>query len=181
MNIDKIIDNVIAAEKGFVDHPNDRGGPTNFGITQAVARANGFHGHMRDLPISFARKIYRDRYIVIPRFDKIIDIDADIGEELVDTGVNMGPSRAAEFLQRWLNGFNNDGSRYADLFVDGRLGPLSFAALKAFLNWRGQEGRRVLYNALNCTQGARYLQITEDDRSQRDFLYGWMRARTSFK
>lgn len=179
MNYSRIIDGVIAVEKGYVDHPADRGGPTNYGITQAVARANGYMGDMRNLPVTLARSIYERRYISEPKFDQVAAINTDIAIELIDTGVNMGPSRAAEFLQRWLNAFNARGSRYPDMFVDGRLGPVSLAALKAFLAWRGGEGVRVLLRALNATQGARYLEIAEANKSQEDFIYGWIRERVS--
>ena len=32
-SIEQMIDDVIRREGGYVDHPRDRGGPTNFGIT----------------------------------------------------------------------------------------------------------------------------------------------------
>ncbi len=48
MNFEPIIDAILRAEQGYVDHPNDRGGPTNHGITLAVARANGYDGDMRE-------------------------------------------------------------------------------------------------------------------------------------
>ena len=95
MNFEPIIDAILRAEQGYVDHPDDRGGPTNHGITLAVARANGYDGDMRDLPVSLAREIYRRRYIVAPAFDKVAAINAEIAAELIDTGVNMGPARAA--------------------------------------------------------------------------------------
>lgn len=177
--IDKIIDGILAVEKGYVDHPADRGGPTNHGITVAVARANGYQGDMRDLPIGFARAVFERRYFTEPRFDKVLAIHEAIGTELVDTGVNMGPARAAEFLQRWLNAFNARGSAYADMFVDGRLGPISLEALRKFLVWRGvTEGGSVLLKALNSTQAVRYLEIAEANKTQEDFLYGWIRTRT---
>lgn len=174
-----IIDDIIRVEGGYSNNKNDRGGETMYGITVAVARANGYAGPMQNMPRSVAERIYMKRYVEEPRFDRVLSRSGIVGEELVDTGVNMGPSRAAEFLQRWLNGFNGARSGYQDLFVDGRLGPISFAALDTFLRWRGAEGERVLLTALNCTQGTRYLSITEANSSQREFLYGWMRARVA--
>lgn len=177
MNFEPIIEEILRVEGGYVDHPDDRGGPTNFGITLAVARKNGWQGDMRALPESLAREIYRRRYIAEPKFDLVALIDEPIGMELIDTGVNMGPAHPAMFLQRWLNAFNDTGSRYADLFVDGRIGQVTLDALKAFLRWRGREGSLVLLRSLNCLQGTRYLEISERDRTQRSFVYGQMRGR----
>ncbi len=44
-----LIDAVIDREGGFVDHPDDPGGATCWGVTEAVARADGFTGAMRHL------------------------------------------------------------------------------------------------------------------------------------
>lgn len=177
MTFEHIIDRVIAAEQGYVDHPDDNGGPTNWGITEAVARANGWLGPMQDMPVTVARSIYRKRYIAEPQFDKVALLDEAVGLELVDTGVNMGPARAALFLQRCLNVFNMRGSRYADVFVDGRIGPVTLDALKAFLRWRGHQGSKVLCKALNCVQGERYIEIAERDERQESFTYGWFASR----
>lgn len=179
MNFESIIDAILRAEQGYVDHPDDRGGPTNHGITLAVARANGYDGHMRDLPVSLAREIYRRRYIVAPAFDKVAAINAEIAAELIDTGVNMGPARAAEFLQRLLNGLNAQGSRYPDLFVDGRIGKVTLDALAAFLRWRGLDGVKVILRGLNSQQAMRYLDIAENNPSQESFLYGWLLHRVN--
>ena len=62
MDIAALIDEVIAREGGYGHHPADRGGATNFGITEAVARANGYAGDMRRLPRAFAETIYRRLY-----------------------------------------------------------------------------------------------------------------------
>lgn len=175
--VNQIIAAVIQAEGAYSNNPNDRGGETMYGITVAVARANGYAGPMRNMPLSVAQRIYRNRYVVEPRFDRVLAISPAVGEEVIDTGVNMGPHRAAEFLQRWLNGFNRAGSGYQDLFVDGRVGEVTLDALSRFLAHRGPTGEQVLVRSLNCTQGNRYLELTENNRTQREFLYGWMRSR----
>ena len=179
MNFETIIDNILAIEQGYVDHPDDKGGPTHYGITQATARKNGYHGPMEEMPLHLARAIYFKRYIVEPAFDKVTKIDERIGFELIDTGVNMGPARAAEFLQRTLNVFNAQGSRYADLFVDARIGDVTLAALKAFLRWRGKAGSDALLKALNCVQGTRYIEIAENSPSQESFVFGWFSHRVN--
>lgn len=177
MNFEQVIDGIIEREKGFVDHPSDRGGPTNYGITLRVARANGYTGPMQDLPLTLARAIYRNRYIAGPCFDKVALIDEAVASELIDTGVNMGPAVPAQMFQRWLNGFNKQGSMYADVFVDGRIGDVTLDAFRAYRRWRGADGSRVMVAALNCTQGNRYLELAEGNDSQEDFLYGWIRSR----
>ena len=48
--VDALIDGLIEREGGYVNHPADKGGPTCFGITEAVARAHGYAGAMRSLP-----------------------------------------------------------------------------------------------------------------------------------
>lgn len=174
-----IIDDIIRVEGGYSNHPDDRGGETKYGITVAAARANGYAGPMMALPKALAQRIYLKRYVEEPQFDKVMALSESIGVEMIDTGVNMGPARPTEFLQRWLNGFNTGISGYQDLFIDGRVGPITLDALNQFLRRRGREGEKVLLTALNCSQGAQYLSITESNISQRAFLYGWVRARVS--
>ena len=103
---DALIDAVIDREGRYVNHPADRGGPTCWGITEAVARAQGYAGAMRDLPRTEAASIYRRLYWLRPGFDKIALRAPKIAAELFDTGVNMGTGTAAAFLQRALNALN---------------------------------------------------------------------------
>jgi lysozyme family protein len=172
--IDDVLEHVLRAEGGYVNDPNDAGGETNHGITIAVARANGFAGPMRDLPRSLALAIYRKRYVDDPGFAKVAAICPSIGAELVDTGVNMGPATAAMFLQRALNGLNRGGKDYPDIAADGRVGPGTLAALKAYRDRRGSEGERRLLILLNALQGARYLALAEGRAANESFLYGWL-------
>ena len=106
MEVDTLIDSLIEREGGFANHPSDRGGPTNFGITEAVARAHGYSGAMRNLPRSEAAAIYKRLYWLRPRFDQVARRSEAVASELFDSGVNMGPAVAATFLQRALSALN---------------------------------------------------------------------------
>lgn len=172
--IQAIIDDVLVAEGDYVDDPRDRGGKTMYGITEAVARADGYAGDMRALPKARAFNIYYRRYVVAPGFDRIATMSMPIAAELVDTGVNMGPKVAMTFLQRALNGLNQGGKDYADLSVDGAGGPATRAALDAFLKKRGQLGEKRLLLLLNALQGERYLSLAEGRVANEAFLFGWL-------
>lgn len=173
--IKEIIDEIIRVEGDFVDDPDDRGGATRFGITIAVARAWGYRGEMKDLPRQMAFDIYLSRYVQTPQYDKVIELSPKLGEELVDTGVNMGPAVATMFLQRWLNALS--GSK---LFVDGRLGPMSIGVLQKYIkSRRAGESELILFRALNSLQAVRYLELAEKNPSQGKFLNGWLLNRVS--
>jgi lysozyme family protein len=177
-DVDSLIDGVIDREGGYVDNPADKGGPTCFGITQAVAQANGFAGSMRQFPRSEAVAIYRQLYWLRPRFDEIAKRSFRIASELFDTGVNMGPAVAVTFLQRALTALNRNGTDYPDLTPDGRIGAKSLLALDAFLRIRGQSnGETVLLRALEALQGERYLRLAERRPANEAFLYGWLANR----
>jgi lysozyme family protein len=175
--IDELLEGLLAREGGYVNNPADRGGATNYGITEAVARANGFAADMRQLPRETAKSIYRRIYWERPRFDQVAARAPHVAAELFDTGVNMGPSVAATFLQRLLTALNRCGSDYPDLIVDGRIGQATLFALDKFLHLRGGAGETVLLHALNALQGERYVRLAERTPSQEKFLYGWLANR----
>jgi lysozyme family protein len=178
IDVDQMIDGLIDREGGFADNPADKGGPTRFGITEAVARAQGYRGAMRQLPREEAAGIYKRLYWLRPRFDEVAKRSAGVAAELLDTGVNMGPAVAATFLQRALTALNRNGTDYPDLVPDGRIGPQTLAALDAFLKLRGNSsGETVLLRALEALQGERYLRLAERRPANEAFLYGWLANR----
>lgn len=177
MNVDKLIDDVIRREGGYVNHPNDRGGPTNWGVTQQVARAYGYLGDMRALPRSAAVTIYRTRYWTAPKFDQAAALCPAIGAELFDTGINMGSAVAARFLQRALNVLNRQAGDYPDIAADGVIGPMTLEALRGFVAKRGAAGGDVLRKAIDGLQCCRYVEIAEARPPQEAFVYGWIANR----
>jgi lysozyme family protein len=162
VDVDQLIDALIDREGAFVSNPADKGGPTCFGITEAVARANGYAGPMRQLPREDAAAIYKRLYWLRPAFDQVARRSPAIAAELFDTGVNMGPAVAATFLQRALTALNRNGSDYPDLMPDGKIGAGTLGALDAFLSLRGKgSGETVLMRAIEALQGERYLRLAE--------------------
>ena len=177
-DVELLIDALIEREGGYSDHPADRGGPTMFGITEAVARAHGYRGAIRDLPQDEAAAIYRRLYWLRPRFDAVAARAPRIAAELFDTGANMGPAVAATFLQRALTALNRSGKDYPDLVPDGRIGEGTLAALDAFIQVRGKSSAEtVLMRALEALQGERYLRLAERRPANEAFLYGWLANR----
>lgn len=177
MDVEKLIDEVIAREGGYSNHPADRGGPTNFGITEQVARAYGYRNDMRALPRASAVAIYKAKYWTEPGFDQIAALCPAIGHEMFDTGINMGVGTAATFLQRALNALNRSATDYPDLKIDGAFGRVSRAALSGYVAKRGALGGEVLRKAIDALQGARYLEIAEKNPTQEAFVYGWIANR----
>ena len=175
--IDDLIDEVIDREGDYSNHPADRGGATRWGITEAVARANGYAGDMRRLPRADAAAIYRRLYWLRPGFDRVAARAPAIATELFDTGVNMGPAVATTFLQRALNALNRGSADYPDIALDGQLGARTLAALDAFLARRGGGAEVVLLKAIEALQGERYVALAEARPADEAFLYGWLANR----
>jgi lysozyme family protein len=172
-----VIADLIKREGDYVDHPSDRGGPTRWGITLATARAFGYLGAIEHLPVATAEKIYRERFWYQPNINMVAAISPLLGEELLDTGVNMHPSVASKFLQRALNTLNRRGRDFQDITVDGAIGRMTIYALKTFLDKRGQAGELVLFGMCNAQQSVRYMEIAENKESQEDFEFGWQNNR----
>ena len=177
MDIESLIEDVIAREGGFSSHPADKGGPTRWGVTQAVARANGYGGDMRAFPYHQAAAIYRRDYWEVPGFCFVAEMAPRVAAELFDTGVNMGTGVAAGFLQRALNALNRGARDYPDVAVDRFIGPKTLAALGTFLRLRDGVGETVLLKALEALQGARYIDLAETRPANEAFLYGWLARR----
>lgn len=179
MSIQKIIDDLIAREGGYVDNPADRGGATNYGITEATARRNGYAGLMRDLKRDQAVSIYVREYVTAPGFGKVAVTSMNIAEELIDSGVNCGPGVPAKWLQRILNLLNRQAKLFPDLVVDGALGTATMTALAYVLDHRGIDGEKIILRALNCLQGAYYIDITEKRPANEEFIAGWFLNRVA--
>ena len=170
-NIQQEIDNLIKREGGFVNHPADKGGPTNMGITQKaltnwLAREATI-ADIENLSKQTARDIYYSNYYIKPSIDDLPELLRPIVFDMV---VNSG-KRGIKLLQDALNCHGYDCGK-----VDGRIGPKTAASAKAAVEQMGNElikilvRRRVIF----------YEGIVKADPTQRAFLAGWINRSESF-
>lgn len=115
VTFDMAFERLIGHEGGYVNHPDDPGGETNWGITLRTAREAGYAGSMRDLTREQAREIYRTAYWGRARCD---EYDGAIAFQVFDAAVNHGIGNSIRFLQR-----------AASVAADGSMGPITMAAI----------------------------------------------------
>lgn len=164
-----ILAGVFAIEGGYVNDPNDPGGATNHGITEQVARDNGYQGDMQALSKDFAQQIYLRDYVERPGYDKVIAMSPAVGEKLVDAGVNAGPGRASRWFQVSLNQLSRGGADYPQVGTDGQLGPKTMAAYRALENKRGRvKACELTIKLVDAQQGAHYMSLNKPT-----FIVGW--------
>ena len=163
---------VSSSSEGYVDHPNDRGGATKYGISYSFVKDTGnveFFDMNGDLKID-------KRDIQLLTFEKAVEaykkyfwdvFDLDDIEEnekaflVFDAAVNHGIKGAAKLVQRALNVCG------CSLKVDGIYGPktkkaLQDCAVEDFIA-AFQSKRTSLYQA-----------IVANNPSQKVFLNGWL-------
>ena len=169
-----IVAAVVTIEGDYVDHPDDPGGATKYGVTETVARANGYRGDMRDLTYEQATKIYVRQYVEKPGFDGIVAYSQALGEELTDSGVNFGPHRPGCWLQTALNALNRQQRDYPDLRVDCAVGPATVAAYAALASKRGDlKACEMVLKLVEAQQGTEYLRLTAANVRLEQFMAGW--------
>lgn len=149
-SFDTAFDRLIGFEGGYSNHPADPGGETMWGVTAAVARANGYVGAMRDLPRETAKAIYRKQYWNAVCADHLPFV---VAFQVFDAAVNHGPANAA----KWLQGAVGTAQ-------DGVMGPITLAA-----------AARMVPHLLALLFNARRLAFYTDLPTWPDFGRGWAR------
>jgi lysozyme family protein len=157
-NFLKAVEKVLKHEGGFVNHPADRGGATNWGITQKTyekfMRRPVTVDEIRRMPKGNAVAIYKEDYWDKVGGDKIKKYA--IAFVLFDQAVNRGHNRAIKQAQKILG-----------LYQDGIIGPKTIAAINdtnetEFLNKYLAESEKA------------YRSIASANPSQVVFLKGWL-------
>lgn len=163
---------VVALEGGYVSHPNDPGGATNYGITERVARQCGYTGDMRSLPKAVAFACYQRNYVERPGFLPLVEIDPAVAEEVIDTGVNMGPTRPTRFFRRAVNEVCRTRLPIA--------ASMDAITVQAWRDCRANLGRRscvAMLDSLDRQQRAEYDRLVRVNPRLKVFHKGWVNHR----
>jgi lysozyme family protein len=162
--IDEILDEIIKAEGSrYTNRPNDRGGPTKYGVTLKAYRdyvdENATELTIRNLTEAEARAFYNRFYITEPKFDKIHPLVMPL---VVDCGVNHGQKRAAKWFQKAVGATE-----------DGVIGPKTLEAARDVPS-------TVIYLSICAYRIRFYGAIVNRDHSQAEFISGWNNRAAKF-
>lgn len=158
------IKHILEEEGGYVKHPNDRGGPTKYGVTLKFYRGSvdpdATEQDIKGLSIEEAKKIYKDHFWIDTGYH---DLPYMIAKRMLSFGINMGPRQANKLLQRAINAACGG----QELVDDGFLGPKTKEAL-----WKCEP--EMVRVALRSEAAGYYRGIVEGNKSQAVFLKGWL-------
>jgi len=90
----------------------------------------------------------------------------EIGEELFDTGVNLGVRRVVRFLQEGLNLLNRNKKNYVDIVEDGLFGKNTHLKI---------DDVSVLLKVMNIFQGMHYIEYMRKNPVQEKYARGWLK------
>lgn len=162
MRFEDALAHVLRYEGGYVDHPQDPGGATNQGVTQATydawRRGRGLAARpVRGIERREVEAIYLERYWTPARCD---GLPARLRLPHFDCAVNCGVVQAAKILQRALG-----------VTADGVIGPVTLRAAN------GRPSAPLLDDML--WERLRYyreiaVRKRPDGRDLRTFLPGWI-------
>ena len=161
MTFNVAFDRLIGHEGGYVDHPDDKGGKTKYGITQARYPSLD----IAKLTLEDARAIYKvdfwDRYDIVLLPEKYRYL-------MFDMYVNHNPRAAAKILQRAIINKAESQGFEAPIEDDGVVGMKTLGALREY---RPEPWRLLVFRA------AYYVHIVLRNPSQKAFIAGWLRQR----
>ena len=148
------IAHVLENEGGYVNHPNDPGGETNFGIT----KRDHPDVDIKNLTMEGAKDIYKGKYW-FPIYERIKA--QSVANKVLDMAVNMGHSQAHKILQRSLAFLG----KHVD--VDGVFGEGTIMAVNGV-------APDDLCNELKAQCAIFYCKLATDP-TKAVFLAGWLR------
>jgi len=174
---------VLNIEGGYSDNPNDKGGKTNYGITEATLNAAykaGLvkHNDIKKLTADEAKTIYKANYWDKCKCDML---PVPLDYLVFDAAVNHGTGGAGKLLQKSINRCTGTNV----ITVDGAIGPLTLNALMAYLGKYKSDCKfpvELICHVFLLERVELYNSIIAKDSSQKTFIHGWLnRVRKNYE
>lgn len=160
---------IIKWEGGFVNHPNDKGGATNIGIT---LKTYTYYRNLKGIPkpsVSDLKNI---------SFEEWIDILKTLYWDRWQAD-NINNQSIANLLVDWVWGSGVYGIKYPQqllhVVVDGIVGVNTLTAINNYTN------QEELFHKLWNRRKQHFESIVQRDPSQKVFLKGWMNRLNDYK
>lgn len=182
---ERAVAHILDNEGGYVDHPNDPGGATNYGISLRFLRSEGMLDRDQDgcpdgdtdldgdIDVDDIRGMTREKATAIYyhfwwlkyRYDRLPPL---VAAKVFDLSVNMGPGSARKtgahvLLQRACHACGYPVTE------DGIIGPQTLTAIEAI----GSEAWLLI--ALRSEAAGRYRELVAHNSRLGVFLRGWLR------
>ena len=155
---------IMKYEGGYSNHPNDKGGETNYGISTRFIRANGLDiKNVRDITVQQAKDIYRTYFWDLLKANCFNDDIVQLF--LFDTAANCGVGRATEILQIALNA-------WMPISIDGIVGKETISTCNSMVEQK--RNKALLYEMLKANRIGYYETIIRNNGKLRTFLKGWV-------
>lgn len=155
-NFDKFIPHLLKCEGGYVNHPYDRGGCTNKGITIGVYRSRFGDDKtcedLKNITDAEAAKIYKSEYWDKCKADYIVD--EGVAYLIADWAVNSGVKTAIKEVQKLIG-----------TTPDGIVGNVTLRAINRHYG---------LYDKIMERRVDFYENIAKNRPTQQVFLKGWL-------
>ena len=163
-------------EGGWSNDPDDNGGKTKFGITEATWNLYNYPNTpprtIEQLTIPLAVNVYRRLYWSAANLESLSYIlPTRLTNDIFDACVNHGTFRGCLLLQRAYNFIRR--SHLPELREDGIIGGATLDALAAFLKLSDYEN--ALLGAFRGERYTFYVNITKHNISQMKFIRSWMK------
>jgi lysozyme family protein len=169
---------ILKVEGGYVNHKLDKGGKTNYGISEYILR-KAKHiipeleniSSVKDLTLELAYKIYEEVYWDYYGLD---EFKFPVNLVMFDGYVNHKPRSNGRCIQRACNNLiKMHNLPYKLLVVDGVVGKITRRTIHDICNTL-EDGHIRLALEIIQERYRLYSRIVSRDKSQRVFLHGWV-------
>ena len=179
-----MLSDIARREGGFSNDPDDKGGPTNFGISLKFMRQYRIDNNEdRNIDINDVKGVTPEQAASLIKENiyyarRINLMPEDLQPLFLDSAVNVGEYGWAKLLQSTLNDMGATDASGRPLDIDGAVGQRTLEAVENAVERYGWE---AINNRYVDARVKYHRRRVEEDSTQKKFLQGWIDRAMGFK